>query len=690
MIEEGSQANKSTITNPTPPKDAAEITNDKPKISDTSSLNENTNKSMTDKIPSSPDSKKPNSTALPEKSVSKSIKNHNSNLIHVEKISTSEEALKNNNNTVNGPSHETKVLESSSVTQKETTASKPALQEIEKSDTPKSTLTNTQPVGSVDTSAQKNASLIGDTQRTEPKSIDKPNSYLAKETSELKKSLPLDQPVNETKNLSKPINGKGLSSSLPQTKIPQASANSDQTNGKANSTVKGTEKSLTPRHLVLSGNRRFPRWTEMHSASKTRTEREPQSEVMYRSLVALLGSRKINATNEVCEYITDLAEEYLQSLISELRKAALIQRRTSPGISDVMIMFHLAGIHLGMLEEEVEDQKNNPTILHDLWQYIDFEALQDTTSTIDSAFIETKETNIKTLLPGAYSLGAHIPSWMPEFPPEHTFRATPYHPNRVTNPRILREMIVKEGQLAEQALRRLTGVVKVDDNAEMVEDQDEVEEKEEDLWNSKEALIVEDLDTKMSDSNNNEDIDKLKKVDDKEATNESKLKPTLSLKLTLGATTASEPSPVTAKTNKDPFNLSVGLKRPFDIREYMKKQAHQQTKRRQRQEKQARREQHRERVLDWHRALIESNPSTYTHKTKAELSNKEESMLKFLKLEPEEEDLTASGFGPAPGIVEKEYNAALLWISKTKKDGQQKSDIADTGIVNCERNKYIY
>lgn len=55
--------------------------------------------------------------------------------------------------------------------------------------------------------------------------------------------------------------------------------------------------------------RRFPRWSEMHSASKTRTLREPQSEVMYRSLVALLGSRKINATNEVCEYITDLAED---------------------------------------------------------------------------------------------------------------------------------------------------------------------------------------------------------------------------------------------------------------------------------------------------------------------------------------------------------------------------------------------
>lgn len=55
--------------------------------------------------------------------------------------------------------------------------------------------------------------------------------------------------------------------------------------------------------------RRFPRWSEMHSASKTKTLREPQSEVMYRSLVALLGSRKINATNEVCEYITDLAED---------------------------------------------------------------------------------------------------------------------------------------------------------------------------------------------------------------------------------------------------------------------------------------------------------------------------------------------------------------------------------------------
>lgn len=364
-------------------------------------------------------------------------------------------------------------------------------------------------------------------------------------------------------------------------------------------------------------------------------------------------------------------------------------------------MLHLSGLHLEMIEEEVEDQKNHPTILHDLWQYIDFEALQDTTSTIDPAFVETKETSIKKLLPGAYDLGAHIPGWMPAFPPEHTFRATPYHPNRVTNPRVLREMIVKEGQLAEQALRRLTGVVKVDDNAELVEDQDEDEDKEKEIGDENEDVDMED-DAKRSASNEKETYLAEKKEASNEMGDDLKTKPTLSLKLSLGPTSTAETAPVISvggptpavKVSKDPLGLKVGLKKPFDIVDYMQKRVRQQVKRRSKQEAKSRREEHRRRVLNWHAALIESSSNTTGHKLKARgasnISNKDDYLTKLLKLEPEEEDHAASGFGPAPGVVEKEYNAALLWISKAKKEGQQKSDIADTGIVNCEQNKYMY
>lgn len=394
----------------------------------------------------------------------------------------------------------------------------------------------------------------------------------------------------------------------------------------------------------------------------------------------------------------------LSSLVSELKKAAMMQRRTTPGINDVMVLLHLSGLHLSMLGEEMEEQSKNPTGLHDLWQFMDFDGLMEKENTVDQAFLESKETSIKKLLPSTYDLGSHIPPWMPAFPPEHTFRTTPYHPNRVTNPRVLREMIVKEGQLAEQALRRLTGVVKVDDNAFMdYQDDDgdkdrdyDLEEKKDGLKSDYELDILKASQISTTDQTNraieikeeamNDDIIPLDK--------DQAPKPIISLKLSLSTTSAdgssttetssAQTTSTLASAKTDPFGIKTPLKKPFNMVEYIQKRAIIGAKRRQKEQGIVSKEEHRQRALEWHRALVESNFNTHLYNS--------QHVNTLGEIEPEEEDKTPDGFGPAPSVVENEYNAALLWISKSKKsaDGQQKTDIADTGIVNCERNKYIY
>jgi hypothetical protein len=57
-------------------------------------------------------------------------------------------------------------------------------------------------------------------------------------------------------------------------------------------------------------------------------------------------------------------------------------------------------------------------------------------------------------VPSLAKRGSYVPAWMPEFPPDHTFKATPQYPTRVSDPKKLRQLIVEEGRLAEAALKR--------------------------------------------------------------------------------------------------------------------------------------------------------------------------------------------------------------------------------------------
>lgn len=56
----------------------------------------------------------------------------------------------------------------------------------------------------------------------------------------------------------------------------------------------------------------------------------------------------------------------------------------------------------------------------------------------------------------------YIPSHLPAFPSQHTYKDTPVFPDREVDPRRIRELATEEGKLGEEALRRLAGAVKVE------------------------------------------------------------------------------------------------------------------------------------------------------------------------------------------------------------------------------------
>lgn len=386
-----------------------------------------------------------------------------------------------------------------------------------------------------------------------------------------------------------------------------------------------------------------------------------------------------------------------------------------------MMFLHLSGLHINILQEELDDERNNPTILPSMWNDIDTKFFGQVEKDSSKLFSELEKTSIKRLLPNKFDRRPHMPSWMPPFPPEHTFRETPYHPNRVTNPRILREMIVKEGQLAEQALRRLTGVIKVDDSA-MFLDYLEDDGIDKDDLDTKMTIIIPDFQNTNISTNESRFTDKTDQMRsslttehqiitqtceeiltsthnhqkgdiDMSGTTETSVvvnhaqKPSISLKLSISNHLSStegiiadppvlsenQSSPISKKL--DPFELKMGVSAPFDIINFIQKRVKMKVKSNMKALGVVKKRKRKEQSVLWHRSLFRSYEDEY-----------------HSKIFSDSEGISLDRTGPASGFVEKEYAAALLRISRAKNaaEGQRQVDIADTGIVNWERSRYNY
>lgn len=434
-------------------------------------------------------------------------------------------------------------------------------------------------------------------------------------------------------------------------------------------------------------------WSELSTTEMTSTFQDPSQELFSRAVAALLDSRKVSVTHSAFDHLIIIAEEYLCGLIEELKKSARIQRRTTPSISDALVLLRLSGLHLSLLDEECEKEREMPTILPEAWTEIELSMLPPVDHDSTDLFLTARGSDVASLVPSQKQRGGHIPKWMPPFPPDHTFMTTPSLPERVTDPRALREMIVQEGQLAEHALRRLTGVIKVDETAHD-DDADDVETE-----TVTETVEIE-TETKTEVKEIKEEVPVL--VD---TNGSAPVRPLLALKLSLGEPTDSaavppkkidptgKPVSVTKeKATFGPFDLGPSTSKKFDIVEYVQKRAKivQKWKARDSASSSSSSSNGGSRV-NWNAIL--TNPSLLSASSSS--SAFVPSTANGPTSEPEtdplrQEDTHPSGLGSAPTLVEHEYNLALAKIQKSKDDEARKESIVDTGIVNWERERYTW
>ncbi|KAK9366066.1 transcription factor TFIID complex subunit 8 C-term-domain-containing protein [Lipomyces kononenkoae] len=180
-------------------------------------------------------------------------------------------------------------------------------------------------------------------------------------------------------------------------------------------------------------------------------------EMLVRPVAVHLQALEIRCSRDALQYLSVIAEEYMLRLLTKLQKITMIQRRNTPGIRDLALLLTEEGIFTWDLEEEyfrTQFMFQEPPAAAALRLEENGVRAHDGMPT--AQWIE-QQKELATLVPSTRTRAetAYIPEWMPPLPADHTYRSTPIFGNRTTSPRDVRERILEEGKVVEEALRKL-------------------------------------------------------------------------------------------------------------------------------------------------------------------------------------------------------------------------------------------
>ncbi|KAK7207181.1 transcription factor TFIID complex subunit 8 C-term-domain-containing protein [Myxozyma melibiosi] len=193
---------------------------------------------------------------------------------------------------------------------------------------------------------------------------------------------------------------------------------------------------------------------------------------MIRPTAMMLQALAYQCTPSALQMFAILGEEYFLHLLSRLHSIAMIQRRNLPSVHDLAFLMTEEGIHTSDLEDEYmrsqfifqpqlpSDEANETAGTLQSGEG-DSPSLQE----IDSWNKRQQELSLLAPTTRKKEELEYIPSWMPPLPADYTYRTTPTYPARTTNPKDIREKIIEEGRVVEQALRKLGAMSRGSDGA---------------------------------------------------------------------------------------------------------------------------------------------------------------------------------------------------------------------------------
>ncbi|KAK6441224.1 hypothetical protein LTR95_002553 [Oleoguttula sp. CCFEE 5521] len=154
------------------------------------------------------------------------------------------------------------------------------------------------------------------------------------------------------------------------------------------------------------------------------------------------------ADSTALEMFRGLAEEYMFSILNDVREGMQSQRRTTPTATD----FTWALSRMGGTTSPDQLQDYMRSALPEAISYPPI---------LDPLHAPAPAPDFSSLLqPLIEESPAYVPSHFPSLPSRHAWKATPVFASRETDARKMREKATEEGMLAEGALRKLAAAAK--------------------------------------------------------------------------------------------------------------------------------------------------------------------------------------------------------------------------------------
>lgn len=166
------------------------------------------------------------------------------------------------------------------------------------------------------------------------------------------------------------------------------------------------------------------------------------------------------------ENLVQLVGENLSFMLTTLHRFVDIQRRREISKKDLLLLLKGYDLSNSELMRELESSQyivsNHPEEVKEIAQKskeLKGKLLKPMTEKelLNSAHSEFffKDMDILDLVPPTNKNNQYIPKWLPEFPPDHTYRFTSQYNKPVVDERQLRRKLVEEGKQSERALVNL-------------------------------------------------------------------------------------------------------------------------------------------------------------------------------------------------------------------------------------------
>ena len=192
---------------------------------------------------------------------------------------------------------------------------------------------------------------------------------------------------------------------------------------------------------------------------------EPELESIWLKALAL-QLKPMNNNTEMSrsgfELLSVLAMEQMDAMASELHRLTTIQRRHRPTKSDVSLLlrgFQLTPSDIALTLEQnqhITKQFNSQTdiINKESREFSEMRnRVKEDKLLNDTPFQMIEQEQIAALpLISSNNTQKYIPSWLPEFPPDHTYMFTPQYNNPTTNEVLIRIKATEEGRQSEKSL----------------------------------------------------------------------------------------------------------------------------------------------------------------------------------------------------------------------------------------------